>query len=164
MNRRRLYRCSHDQRIAGVAAGVAEYLDVDPTLVRVLWIASIFFGGLGLLLYVVMAIVVPLEPVYGGAPAGDPSVPTEGSGEATEGAAPTGWQVPYAGHRHQGGGGSGIGMTFVGIVLVLFGALALADRLLPVWADQGRFLWPAFILGIGALLVVTSLRRHPNEL
>jgi hypothetical protein len=54
-------------------------------------------------------------------------------------------------------------MTFFGIVLVLFGALALVDQLLPTWADQGRFLWPAFILAIGVLLVATSMRRHPNQ-
>src|SRR6478736_2453047 len=49
---RRLYRCSHDRRIAGVAAGLAEYFDLDPTLMRVLWFVSIFFtGGLAILLY-----------------------------------------------------------------------------------------------------------------
>ena len=59
---RRLYRCRHDKRIAGVASGLAEYFDLDTSLVRVLWVVSIFFGGLGLLLYVAMAIIVPLEP------------------------------------------------------------------------------------------------------
>ena len=62
---RRLYRCRHDQQIAGVASGLAEYFDLDPSLVRVLWFLSIFFGGLGLLLYIVMAIIVPLEPECG---------------------------------------------------------------------------------------------------
>ena len=59
---RRLYRCRHDRLIAGVASGVAEYFDVDPTIVRVLWIISIFFGGLGLFAYIVMAIIMPSEP------------------------------------------------------------------------------------------------------
>jgi len=49
------------------------------------------------------------------------------------------------------------------MILILFGALALIDTFLPAWADSGRFLWPAFILGIGALLVVTSIRREPTE-
>jgi len=65
---RRLYRCQHDRILAGVAAGVAERLDLDPTLVRLLWVVSVFFGGFGLLAYIVMAIVVPLEPVGGPVP------------------------------------------------------------------------------------------------
>ena len=77
---RRLYRCRHDQRISGVASGVAEFFGLDPSLVRILWILSVFLGGVGLLLYIAMAIIVPLEPEEGYAA---PSVPTPGStGEA----------------------------------------------------------------------------------
>jgi hypothetical protein len=49
------------------------------------------------------------------------------------------------------------------MILVLFGALALIDTYLPAWADGGRFLWPAFILGIGALLVASAVRRQPTD-
>jgi hypothetical protein len=52
---------------------------------------------------------------------------------------------------------------FVGMALVLFGALALIDAYLPGWADHGRFLWPAFILGIGAILLLTAMRREPTK-
>lgn len=65
MNTRRLYRSRTDRQLAGVAAGVAEYLDLDPTLVRVLWILSIFLGGFTILLYVILAFVMPLEPETG---------------------------------------------------------------------------------------------------
>ncbi len=169
---RRLYRCRHDQRIAGVASGVAEYFDADPTIVRILWVLSIFFGGLGLLLYVAMAIIVPLEPETGYVPGAQPGGPTGETGETGEtGAAveqgavpsPTGWHTPPAAHRHASRGGSGRAATFFGIVLILFGGLALVDALLPAWADGGRFLWPAFIVGIGALLVATAIRREPTE-
>ena len=44
---RRLYRCRENRILAGVASGVAEFFDLDPTLVRVLWFLSIFVGGLG---------------------------------------------------------------------------------------------------------------------
>lgn len=57
----RLYR-SRDRILAGVAGGVADYFDVDPSLVRVMWAVSIIFGGLTLFIYIVMAIVVPEEP------------------------------------------------------------------------------------------------------
>lgn len=50
---------SRDRWLSGVAAGVAEYLDLDPVLVRMLFLASLFVGGTGLLAYVVLAIVMP---------------------------------------------------------------------------------------------------------
>lgn len=160
---RRLYRCTHDRRIAGVASGVAEYFEVDPTLVRILWVFSIFFGGLGLLLYIAMAIIVPLEPAAGMAPN---HVPGESvAGDPTGGASThssTDWNTIPSNHRHPRRGG-GTGTVFFGMILVLFGALALVDMLLPTWADGGRFLWPAFILGIGALLVASAVRRQPTD-
>ena len=104
---RRLYRCRHDKRIAGVASGIAEYFDADPSLVRVLWVLSIFFGGLGPLLYIAMAIIVPLEPEEGFAPAGGPA---GGRGDRRPGdrrrprtagpPGPTGWHSVPAAHRH----------------------------------------------------------------
>ena len=69
MNTRRLYRSRRDRQLAGVAGGMAEYLQVDPTLVRVLWILSFLLGGVGILLYIILAFVMPLEPV-GGTPYG----------------------------------------------------------------------------------------------
>ena len=46
---RRLYRCRDNRVLAGVAGGVAEYFDVDPSLVRLFWFLSIFVGGFGVL-------------------------------------------------------------------------------------------------------------------
>lgn len=144
MNRRSLYRCRHDRRIAGVAAGVAEYFDLDPTIVRLVWLVSIFFGGFGLLLYVVMAIVVPNEPL------------TEQ--ELAQ-------QVdPESPHRHSARSrNDGLGMTFVGIALILFGGLALANTVVVDWGFSGGFLWPGFILALGVLLLVAALRRDEPE-
>ena len=160
---RRLYRCQHDRILAGVASGVAERFDLDPTLVRVLWLLSVFFGGFGLVAYIVMAIIVPLEPVEGpvvGMSATDPTA-AGGRGEAT-GQAPAGWHGTPVEHRHVRRD-TGRLATGAGIVLIRFGALALVDTLLPDWADHGRFLWPAFIVGIGALLVVSAMRRETTE-
>lgn len=141
---RRLYRCRHDRRLAGVAAGVAEYFELDPTLVRVLWFLSIFVGGLGILLYIGLAIIVPLEPLSA----------DEAAAEAA--GAPEG-------HRHVNRG-SGRLTTFFGIALILLGSLALIDALLPAWTDSWRYLWPAFLVGIGVLLVVGAIRREPTNL
>lgn len=63
---KRLMRSSRDKKVAGVCAGIAEYFDLDPTLVRVLWLIAIFFGGTGFLLYVILWIVLPVAPVSSG--------------------------------------------------------------------------------------------------
>lgn len=59
----RLYRSRDDRFLAGVAGGLADHYDLDPSLVRVAWaVVAVLSGGLGILVYIVMAIVVPLEP------------------------------------------------------------------------------------------------------
>jgi phage shock protein PspC (stress-responsive transcriptional regulator) len=164
---RRLYRCQHDRILAGVASGVAERFDLDPTLVRVLWLLSVFFGGFGLVAYIVMAIIVPVEPAGGpivGMTATDPTAGGAGDEAAGQsaGPAPAGWHGTPVEYHHVPRD-TGRLATGAGIVLILFGALALVDSLLPSWADNGRFLWPAFILGIGVLLLVSAMRRESTE-
>jgi phage shock protein C len=56
----RLYRSRDDRMLAGVAGGLAELWDADPALIRIVWaLLVIFTGGVALLVYIVMAIVVP---------------------------------------------------------------------------------------------------------
>jgi phage shock protein C len=63
VNNRRLYRSTDDRWIGGVAAGVADYFDVDPILVRIIWLISIpFTGFLSVVAYFIMLIVVPDGP------------------------------------------------------------------------------------------------------
>jgi phage shock protein C len=58
---RRLVRRRGERRIAGVAAGVANYLGWNVTVVRVVWLVLLLFGGTGGLLYLILWIVMPLE-------------------------------------------------------------------------------------------------------
>jgi len=58
---KKLYRSRTDRKIWGVCGGLAKYFDIDPTIVRVIAIVSIFFTGLGIIAYIVMALVVPEE-------------------------------------------------------------------------------------------------------
>jgi phage shock protein C len=59
---RRLTRSSTDKKIAGVCGGLAEYFDLDPTLVRVLWLLLVFFAGTGVLAYLILWIALPIAP------------------------------------------------------------------------------------------------------
>ena len=59
---KRLYRSTRDKMIAGVCGGIAEYFDVDPTIVRLIAVVLIFGWGSGLLAYLIAAIIVPKNP------------------------------------------------------------------------------------------------------
>lgn len=60
--RKRLERSSTDKKIAGVCAGLANFFDLDVTLVRFMWLIAVLFGGTGLLAYLIAWIVIPLGP------------------------------------------------------------------------------------------------------
>ena len=60
---KKLYRSSKDKKIAGVCAGLAEYFNIDPTIVRVIFVLLLLPGGLpGLLPYILLWVIVPVNP------------------------------------------------------------------------------------------------------
>ena len=59
---KRLMRSSRDKKVGGVCAGLADYFDLDPTLVRIVWLLAVFCAGTGLLLYIILWIALPLAP------------------------------------------------------------------------------------------------------
>ena len=59
---KKLYRNTDSKIIAGVCSGIAEYVDVDPTVVRILWILFCAIGGSGILAYIIAAIIMPERP------------------------------------------------------------------------------------------------------
>ena len=61
---KKMYRCTSEAKLAGVCAGIAKYFDIDPTIIRLIWIAITLAGGSGLIAYIVCALVMPEEPTY----------------------------------------------------------------------------------------------------
>jgi phage shock protein C len=59
---KKLMRSRSEKKVAGVCGGFAEYLDMDVTLVRIIWVMLAVFGGCGILCYVIAWIVMPEEP------------------------------------------------------------------------------------------------------
>jgi phage shock protein PspC (stress-responsive transcriptional regulator) len=59
---KRLYRSNEDRMFAGVCGGIAEYLEVDPTLVRLVFVALTLLGGPGIIIYLVLMFIVPEHP------------------------------------------------------------------------------------------------------
>ena len=58
MAERKLTR-SANRKLAGVCGGVAEYLGLDPTIIRIIWLICVFLGGFGVLAYLIMWLVMP---------------------------------------------------------------------------------------------------------
>ncbi|NTV24318.1 MAG: PspC domain-containing protein [Nanoarchaeota archaeon] len=56
---KRLYRSRKERMLFGVCGGIAEYFNVDPTIVRLLWVLFILAGGTGILAYIIAAVIVP---------------------------------------------------------------------------------------------------------
>jgi phage shock protein C len=62
---RRLYRSRSDRKLAGVCGGLAQFFNLDPTLIRVLFVVLAVLGGSGILIYLAMWIMVPNQPQGG---------------------------------------------------------------------------------------------------
>ena len=61
---KKLYKNSTDKKICGVCSGIAKFFSIDPTFVRLGWVAFCILGGSGILAYIICAIVMPDEPGY----------------------------------------------------------------------------------------------------
>lgn len=100
---RKLYRSTRDRKLFGVCGGLAEYMGVDATLLRILLIiVAVFSGGTVILVYIIAGFVIPKEetfpPAYGSSPYGhSPYGQNWHGGHSSPGGAP-GWN---AGHQHQ---------------------------------------------------------------
>ena len=137
-----LYRSRTDRMLAGVAGGMADWLNLDPSVVRLVWALLVLAGGIGLLLYIVAAIVIPEAPIgYRASPGGTGTVPVASPSE------------PQAARRGSGGGA----MLFGGI-LVAIGAWLLFDRYVDIDIDTSWFVPGALIL-LGLALLVGAIGR-----
>jgi phage shock protein PspC (stress-responsive transcriptional regulator) len=139
----------------GVAGGMAEWMDLDPAVVRLVWALLILAGGVGLLLYIVAAIVIPEAP-YG--MVGAPGAPAAGaSAEAGTAATPQShWESREARRaaRRQGSGNAGV---VIGLFLVLAGTWFLVSRYVPAF-DTSWFV-PGVLIVIGIALVAGAMGR-----
>ena len=59
---KKLYKSDSDKKICGVCGGIAEYFDMDPTVIRLIWVLAVLFAGCGILAYIIAAIIMPKKP------------------------------------------------------------------------------------------------------
>ena len=155
MTKKRLYRSRKDRVIWGVAGGLAEYLDIDPILVRIAFVILAFVThGLMILAYIILAIAVPSEtgPVVEGAseeehqqPEPEAEVEVVSRVETEEDLARD--EEVKRRRRYILGGG-----------LVIVGAIILISNLSP-WLWQWDKYWPILLIAAGAAVLVAGMRR-----
>lgn len=165
---RRLYRSRRDSILGGVAGGVADYFDMDPSIVRVVWaVLALVTGGIFLVLYVVMWIIVPEGPsaatVARAAATEGPPLPVEPGSELQVADAPaselppTDWETTQQGLRRGGSNGA----VIFGVILIGLGVWFLIDQYVP--AINSDLLWPVALVVLGAILLVVALRRPSSQ-
>ena len=59
---KKLYKSDVDRKLCGVCGGIAEYLGIDSTIVRLIWVVLVVFFGTGILAYIIAALVIPAYP------------------------------------------------------------------------------------------------------
>lgn len=59
MEQKKLLKSNTNKMISGVCGGIAEYINLDPTVVRLLWVVFSFAGGAGIIAYILAAIIMP---------------------------------------------------------------------------------------------------------
>ncbi|CRZ33646.1 phage shock protein C (PspC) family protein [Herbinix hemicellulosilytica] len=64
MEPKKLYRSATNKMICGVCQGIAEYINLDPTIVRLLWVLFSLAGGAGIIFYIAAAIIMPVKQEY----------------------------------------------------------------------------------------------------
>lgn len=62
--KKKLYRSQNERMIGGVCGGLAEYFEIDPTLVRLIFVLLALAGGNGVLIYIIMLLIIPENPSF----------------------------------------------------------------------------------------------------
>lgn len=157
---KRLYRSRSERVVGGVCGGLAKYLDVDPTLIRIIAVLLVLTGGVGIFVYIILAIIIPLESTQSTAPR---DVIRENVAEIKETATRLGREIQSALTREEGESKEAARirqrrLTTLGAVLILLGVLFLLGSLNITWWLGWRTLWPLILVAIGVLIIL-NVRR-----
>lgn len=180
---KRLYRNEHDKKVAGVASGLADYMQVDVTIVRLLFVlATIFLAGTGLLVYIIMWIILPVhnDPVarfnkfndyfQKNQPNNNPFNSPNAFGDATNTNEQTKWNTPNTGPDFTDSTNPNsfkkkddTSRTIGGLILLIVGFYFLLRQfeILPEWFNIFKIykLWPLAIVAVGISLIFRNQRK-----
>lgn len=152
MEPKRFYRSTTDKKIAGVAAGLAEYFMIDPMLIRLLFVVVALAGGGGVLIYIILWIVTPEKPRDPFQTAQKPFEEQPPVNDVNQNPTMEENASKPAPRRR--------GNLIGALVLITLGVLFLMDEFIP-HLDFGD-LWPILLIVIGIGLLVNSIGRRQS--
>ena len=157
---KRLYRSRSDRMISGVCGGLANYFDIDPVIIRIVFVVLVFGGGAGILAYLIMVLVIPLEESSVTEPK---EVVKENVAEMKEAANELASEVRSSLKREpekrEEVDRGRHGRSVLGIILVVIGIIFLVANFNPFWWFNWDNLWPLILIVIG-LVIIIGLRRR----
>ncbi|AMR31470.1 hypothetical protein A0256_08550 [Mucilaginibacter sp. PAMC 26640] len=161
---KKLYRNEHNKMIGGVCSGLGDYLNIDPTIVRLVFLVMLFAGhGAGFVLYIILLIVLPKRGLNfndpGFKPGVDYKVPPASSFSSSFNSS---FNKPFDFPPIPAKKSSNAGMIF-GVVLIALGTLFLIDELDFIPDLDFDKLWPAILVAAGAALIFTGQKKQPWE-
>jgi phage shock protein C len=149
----KLMRSRTDHMIGGVCGGLAKYLGVDPTLVRLVFVLLAVGNGAGVLIYFVLWIIVPREDRPEGA--GAEETIAANASEIAERARSLGDEV-----RGMTSTPNPKAALFFGVALIGLGVIFLLENLHWLWWFRFDVLWPALLILVGLLLMWSRLKKE----
>ena len=147
----RLYRSKSDSVSAGHCGGLGKHLNTDPVVFRILFVLAVILGGSGLLLYIILWIVIPEEPII---PFGTSNFKSE---PMTEEKTNTNYSTSNPEQKKQN---HNDGNLWGGIILIALGGMFLIDRFVPR-IDFGD-LWPVILIVVGVILISKAYQQNKN--
>jgi len=155
--KKKLYRSKKDCVIGGVCGGIAEYFDIDPTLVRLLAILIFFFGGSGIIAYIIGWIIIPQNP--NGNTEDNFDNKEEIKGKIKKGADKANKKVeenlPEEGSKAKSEKNRNI---ILGVILIIAGLIFMGSTFFPLitWIAWGTF-WPVIIIVVGLAIIIRAI-------
>lgn len=158
----KLYKSETDKILFGVCGGLAEYFEMDSTLMRLIFILFTFAGGGGVLLYLLLALLIPKNYISG-AEADPKEKIKEFAHKAGEMAGDFAKEIGYgakAAAESIKEKRKGKNSNFFGILLVAFGFILLINEFMPDYWTGRRFFWPIFLMLFGFYLILRKSKSH----
>ena len=158
---RRLYRSQSDRMIWGVCGGLAEYFSIDPTIVRIIAVLLAAAKGVGILAYIILAIILPLKSSKVAEPK---DVIKENVEEIKETASQLSDEIRSTFAVKESTSEETAKAQFrsrnvLGIILIVIGILFLLSSFNLMWWLSWNYLWPLIIIVIGLLIILGARRK-----
>lgn len=148
---RKLYRSRRDRIVAGVCGGIGEYFNIDPVIIRLLFLLLILQVGSGLLIYIILAIIIPAAP---GREREGEEIPSRGE-KIREFAHGLGQRV-YDFTRDVRDNKSWFSdrRNTIGSIFLLIGLSILFSQMFPEYWRWWATLWPALLVALGFYIIL----------